>query len=1053
MIRRVSGSMRCVLFTALGLAGCTNAAFAATVTRGPFLQLQEPDAMTVVWWTDVACPGEVAWGLTTSYGQLAASPESATRHEIRIGNLTPDTLCHYRVRSSGVSLSADATFRTAPPADAMAVSFAFVGDSCSAPANATKTYNAMLPWSVNGFCVTLGDLAGRGEDNITDYWQSHFFNPAAAFIKQIAMYPCIGNHEIYDETSFPDYVHPTKYLANWSLPTANSGSEMYYSFDKGPVHFISLDTWWSSYASGSEQRAWLARDLTANRKPWTIAFAHNGPYVSQLGGSDGSSGIRTSLVPLFEQHDVDMYLFGHYHDYQRNEVNGVTYVLQGTGGQELTQRADDSQSYVHAYAKGIHCFTRLDVRDNRMLGWCLRTSDGAVLDGWQLDKPRMGLPLQDNFPSTGALLNWTAPWSFASQCRIMAKANNPSGDGYAFEVGDSSGQQFAYPMLAPESMKDYSIEAQVFYDATSSVKTRCGIGVRGRQFFSAETRSYYGLFFVRNDPLAADGTCVLVCQNGETETVLASWPCASSSGWHKLKLASAGIELTVWIDNELKTLAPISGATLAKGRPFVYNYRATSAGSKSVVDDVAIAEVLGPTLITDFENYVDGSQVVFRQPSFSSTSSGHILASPNTSKVVTAAALGGTKVCEINWGFVDTTVPRWLRLTTSGTANVPNPTVDLTRPITFRFRLTTPGSLRLCLGIRETGTTAAIGANGGTTGTIEWLGAESVVSSVPQGRLISDQGGQWQQITFDPQSDPVRAYTGNGVLSAANNKGTIEHLAITMVDGAGPFSLQLDLLGQAWRETGMPPTITQHPSARTVCPGTATTLSITATGTQPRIYRWFMGSAELSNTGGYEGATTDTLSISAVQSDHAGVYTCQVSNQAGEALSDPAELVLKVGTTVTQPPQPASVHIGAAATFSLQASGEGVISYLWQKDGETLVPSLRCPIVTSNTLTLSSVTRADAGAYRCLISAGCGNVHSVEATLDVLPTFAGDFDHDSDVDLEDFSYLQLCFDRQSDVTCLPANLAGSDVIDATDVVMFADCLSGADKPPPAECLR
>lgn len=45
---------------------------------------------------------------------------------------------------------------------------------------------------------------------------------------------------------------------------------------------------------------------------------------------------------------------------------------------------------------------------------------------------------------------------------------------------------------------------------------------------------------------------------------------------------------------------------------------------------------------------------------------------------------------------------------------------------------------------------------------------------------------------FDPRSDPVHAFTGDGVLDAPNRKGVLEHLALTVVDGAGPFSIQFD---------------------------------------------------------------------------------------------------------------------------------------------------------------------------------------------------------------------------------------------------------------------
>lgn len=572
-------------------------AWGVQITRGPYLQLQTPDSVSVVWFTDSACTGEVEWGLTTSYGNLAQSTQPGTYHEIAVTGLSPDTLYHYRARCDSAPLSGDATFRTAPPSGASAVSFSFVGDSCSAPSNCTATYNAMLSQSPNGFCVTLGDLAGRGEDNITDYWQSHFFTPAAGFIKHVCMHTTIGNHELYDETA--TYVYPTRYLANWSPPTASSGSEFYYSFDKAHVHFAAVDTFWSSYASGSAQYDWLAGDLAGTTQPWKIVFGHNGPYVSEDGSSNGSTTMRTSLVPLFQQHGVDLYLHGHYHNYQRNVVNGVCYIDQGTGGQPWSAKhADDSQPYVRAYADQYYCFTRLDIQGNRLLGRCLKTSDGTVLDGFQIDKPPIAMPWQDAFPAAGPQLNWIAPWNFGSQCGLVARPGNPSGDGYVFEVADTSGHQYAYPMLANESLTNQSIEAKVYYDNNTSVKNRFGVGLRGRLFFSAAERSYYALVFVRNDSLAANGHCVLIKRQDETETVLADWTYPDVSGWHKMRLSMEGSELRAWVDDQLLTATPVQDSALPKGRPFIYNYRNDASGAKSLVDDVTIGPVVVPPVIS-----------------------------------------------------------------------------------------------------------------------------------------------------------------------------------------------------------------------------------------------------------------------------------------------------------------------------------------------------------------------------------------------------------------------------------------------------------------------
>src|SRR5690606_20067376 len=113
------------------------------------------------------------------------------------------------------------------------------------------------------------------------------------------------------------------------------------------------------------------------------------------------------------------------------------------------------------------------------------------------------------------------------------------------------------------------------------------------------------------------------------------------------------------------------------------------------------------------------------------------------------------------------------------------------------------GSLRATLGVRETGVDVPVGQDGGTTGPIEWIGASSVTNGVPQGdTVLTAQPGVWQTVTFLPRPGPllpgnVLPYTGgDGALSAANNRGVLEHLAFSVVDTPGPFTIYLDKIDQ-----------------------------------------------------------------------------------------------------------------------------------------------------------------------------------------------------------------------------------------------------------------
>ncbi len=462
-------------------------------------------------------------------------------------------------------------------------------------------------------------------------------------------------------------------------------------------------------------------------------------------------------------------------------------------------------------------------------------------------------------------------------------------------------------------------------------------------------------------------------------------------------------------------------------------------------------------LITDFEGFSDGVQVMFRQPSFSGSTSPHLETTPNTSRVVAGSAFGGSKVYQVDWAFIDTDPRRWLRLTTSGTGNVPNPAVDLTRPIRFRIRLNNTGSLRVCLGIRETGTNVAIGADGGTTGTIEWLGATTVTSGAPQGTLISDQGGAWQTLSFDPVVDPVAGFTGDGVLGAANNKGVLEHVGFAVVSSVGPFSVDLDVFEQMTPPPRTPPQITAQPTPQALCPGAQASFSVTATGDGVLSYRWQKNGSNLSDGGRIFGSDNHTLQIADVVSGDVGNYRCVVSNLGGEATSNTAALSVKVVTAITVHPQSQTIDLGATATLTVAGSGAGTVSYRWQKNGVDLNNGGTMSGVTTPTLQITDFAPLDEGSYRCMVSADCGSLPSDVALLDVYtpPPIPGDFDGDGDVDLDDFAFLQACFTGSGVAPTQPqCNDADFDVdedVDAVDLNRFLNCFSGADLPGDPGC--
>ncbi|MBI4579279.1 MAG: hypothetical protein HY718_06225, partial [Planctomycetes bacterium] len=105
--------------------------------------------------------------------------------------------------------------------------------------------------------------------------------------------------------------------------------------------------------------------------------------------------------------------------------------------------------------------------------------------------------------------------------------------------------------------------------------------------------------------------------------------------------------------------------------------------------------------------------------------------------------------------------------------------------------------------------------------------------------------------------------------------------------------------------------------------------------------------------------------------------------------------------------------------------------------------------VTTATLTVSSADGNDAADYRCVVTNSFGSAASNQATLTVSsPTLPGDFDHDQDVDQEDFGHLQNCLGAATappaDPNCADANLDNDPLGTVTqdDLMLFLQYITG-----------
>ena len=351
----------------LELKGNTGATV-PVITRGPYLQMGNQTAVTFRWRTDIASNSRVQLGTTPGSNNIAVVDDgtSVTEHEVRVTGLSPDTKYYYTIGTTTAVIQGDASnyVRTTPGGSSTRkISIAAFGDCGmnslnhqSGSLTAYRNYLANNGLEAADAWILLGDNAYQ---NGTDAeYASNFFNAYGnTILKNHKLYPSPGNHD-YAQSSSRQADHNVPYYSMFTLPAnaecggVSSGTEHYFSYDIGNVHFLSLNSYGKEnggttrmYDTLGAQAVWVKQDLAANTKPWIIAYWHHPPYTMGSHSSDTETelvNIRQNFIRILERYGVDLVVVGHSHDYERS------YLLNGHYGNEssfnVTTHAKTSSS-------------------------------------------------------------------------------------------------------------------------------------------------------------------------------------------------------------------------------------------------------------------------------------------------------------------------------------------------------------------------------------------------------------------------------------------------------------------------------------------------------------------------------------------------------------------------------------------------------------------------------------------------------------------------------------------------------------------------------------
>lgn len=212
------------------------------------------------------------------------------------------------------------------PPPAGSIRFAVIGDYGKGGPEEMEVSLLIDRWKPD-FVATVGDnyypddAAGTIDEKIGRFYHSYISPYAGKFgpgAETNRFFPIPG-HRDWDTAALRTY------LDYFSLP----GNERYYDILRGPVHLFMLDTDEREPDGATEtsiQGRWLERRLKESEAPWKIVLAHHAPYTSH------SVEDTVRMRWPFRSWGADAVMSGYYHVYERLQVDGIPYFVNGAGG-------------------------------------------------------------------------------------------------------------------------------------------------------------------------------------------------------------------------------------------------------------------------------------------------------------------------------------------------------------------------------------------------------------------------------------------------------------------------------------------------------------------------------------------------------------------------------------------------------------------------------------------------------------------------------------------------------------------------------------------------
>ncbi|MFC1878351.1 metallophosphoesterase [Chloroflexota bacterium] len=262
------------------------------------------------------------------------------------------------------------------------IQFAVIGDYGQGEQAEQDVANLVKSWSPQ-FVITVGDNnypSGAPEtidQNVGQFYQEFIYPYTGQYgpgAQQNRFFPTLGNHDW-------DINAAQAYFDYFSLP----GNERYYDFVYGPVHFFALSSDSrepDGVGASTGQALWLKERLATSTAPWKLVYGHHPPY------SSGPRGPVDWMRWPFKDWGATIYLAGHDHYYERLELEGFPYIINGLGGGPIYAFGDIAEGSLVRY--NAEWGAMLVFADRRQITFQFINRQGQVIDYFELTAENNG---------------------------------------------------------------------------------------------------------------------------------------------------------------------------------------------------------------------------------------------------------------------------------------------------------------------------------------------------------------------------------------------------------------------------------------------------------------------------------------------------------------------------------------------------------------------------------------------------------------------------------------------------------------------------------------